>query len=85
MDTVPDLIDAFGGPTAFAKIIGLRSEQSSTASEMKRSGSIRVKYWPAIIQAARDRGLRGVNEAMLVRIHLTKKPRRAPRTRLGAA
>jgi hypothetical protein len=78
MHTGPDLIDALGGPTAFAKIIGLGPERSSTASEMKRSGAIRVKYWPAIIQAARDRGLRGVNEAMLVRIHLGR-PRRGRR------
>lgn len=47
--TVPELIDAFGGPTGFAKVI---DKNPSTASEMKRSGSIRVGYWPAIVAAA---------------------------------
>jgi hypothetical protein len=73
MDTIPDLIDALGGPTAFGKII---VKGASTASEMKRSGSIPVEYWPTVIEAARERGLRGVNEAMLVRIHCAKPRRR---------
>lgn len=51
--TVSDLIDAFGGTGPFARII---DKGQSTASEMKRSGSIKPRYWPAIIAAARERG-----------------------------
>ncbi len=79
MDTVPDLIDALGGPTAFAKVIGLGPDRASTASEMKRSGRISVEYWPAVMAAAKESGLRGVNEAMLVRIHCAKPRRRTRR------
>lgn len=51
--TVSDLIVAFGGTSAFARIIG---KGQSTAGEMKRSGTIREKYWAAIVAAARERG-----------------------------
>lgn len=51
--TVSDLMAAFGGPTAFGRIIG---KGPSTATEMKRVGRIDVKYWPLIIAAARERG-----------------------------
>lgn len=51
--TVSDLIDAFGGTGPFSRVI---EKGQSTASEMKRAGSIKPIYWPAIIAAARDRG-----------------------------
>ncbi len=73
MDTVPDLITAFGGPAAFSRALGVNP---STASEMKRSGRIEVDYWPTIMQKAKERGLRGVHEAMLTRINLAKPRRR---------
>lgn len=51
--SVSDLIAAFGGPTAFARVIG---KGVSTVTEMKRSGSVGVRYWPSIIAVARERG-----------------------------
>lgn len=51
--TIPELIDRFGGSTAFARAINLKNP--STASEMKRSGRIRADYWPAIAEAAANR------------------------------
>lgn len=64
--SVSDLIDAFGGPTEFAKVL---RRNPSTASEMKRAGSIRVSYWPSIIEAAAARGLEGITADLLVRLH----------------
>jgi len=64
---VSELIDAFGGPTEFSKVIGLKNP--STASEMKRSGSIRTRYWPAIIAAAPDYGIDGIDSDRLMRMH----------------
>lgn len=66
--TVSSLIDAFGGTTAFARVI---STGPSTAGEMKRSGSIKPRYWPAIIAAARDRGIAfdWVTPESLMRMH----------------
>lgn len=54
MKTVPDIIDAFGGPTRFAAVI---KRGPSTASEMKRSRSIPVTYWPDVIREAAKRDL----------------------------
>jgi len=64
--TIPELIDAFGGNTQFAKII---DKIPSTASEMKRTGSIRVRYWPKVIAAAAKRGIRGVSSETLMLMH----------------
>jgi hypothetical protein len=73
--TVSELIDAFGGPTEFAKVI---DKNPSTASEMKRSGSIRISYWPMIVRAAPNCGIRGVTLESIALMHL-------PTQRRGAA
>lgn len=51
METVRDIIRAFGGNTAVGKIIG---KGPSTVSEMARRGSIGVEYWPALVAASKD-------------------------------
>lgn len=71
VQTVADLIEAFGGPSQFGKIIG---KGPSTASEMKRSGSIRVEYWPAIIGAAQARLIEGITYESLALMHARKAP-----------
>jgi hypothetical protein len=65
--TVPELIDAFGGNSVFATVLNLRT--ASTASEMKRSGSIRPRYWPKIIAAAPEYGIAGIDADRLMRMH----------------
>lgn len=74
--TVPELVDAFGGPTEFAKII---DKNPSTASEMKRSGSIRVNYWPAIVEAAAKQQppIPGVTLESIARMHIAQQQRGA--------
>lgn len=64
---VSELIDAFGGATEFSKILSLKAP--STASEMKRSGSIRPRYWPKIIEAAPALGIEGIDADRLMRMH----------------
>jgi len=71
MRFVPDLIDAFGGPTAFAAVIG---KKPSTASEMKRNGSVPPKYWRTIVQAAAERGIDGVTYETLAMMHTPAAP-----------
>lgn len=66
MDTIRGLIDALGGPTAFGNAIG---KKPSTASEMKRNGSISVDHWPKIIASAAERGIKGVTADFLMRLH----------------
>ena len=65
--TIPELIDAYGGPTAFSKAIGLKNP--STASEMKRSGSIRPRYFLKIVETAPAYGIAGVDFEKLARMH----------------
>lgn len=62
---VPELLDALGGNAAVAKIIG---KGDSTVSEMRRGRSINVRYWPALIEAAKDLRVRGINAETLMRI-----------------
>jgi hypothetical protein len=66
--TIPELIEAFGGPTGFAKVI---DKNPSTASEMKRSESVRVSYWPRIVDAARERGIPGVSLETIAKMHIS--------------
>jgi hypothetical protein len=68
--TISELIDAFGGATEFAKVI---DKNPSTASEMKRSGSIRVSYWPVIVAAAAERGIAGVSSETLMLMHVDER------------
>jgi hypothetical protein len=68
--TVPELIDAYGGATRFAEAIGLKTP--STASEMKRSASIRVHYWPAIVATAPAYGIAGVTLESIAQMHIAE-------------
>lgn len=65
MNSLRDLVGEFGGTTAFAAAIQVNV---STASEMKRRGSIPVRYWPSLIAAAEERGL-ALTYDTLVAIH----------------
>lgn len=67
--TIPELIAAFGGNSAFARVIGKRP---STVSEQKRSGSIPVEYWDLIIAGAADLGIPGVTYETLARMHIRR-------------
>lgn len=65
MNSLKDLVDELGGTTAFAASIHVNV---STASEMKRRGSVPVRYWPSLIAAAEERGV-PLTYDMLVAIH----------------
>lgn len=66
MNSVPELIEAFGGNAVVAEIIG---KKPSTVSEMKRNRSIAVTYWPRLIDEAQVRGIDGVTAELLMRLH----------------
>lgn len=68
--TVPELIDAYGGATRFAEALGLKN--ASTASEMKRSASIRVHYWPAIVATAPAHDVPGVTLESIAQMHIAE-------------
>ncbi len=66
MNTVEEVFLGFKGTSAFAGALGLNL---STASEMRRRSSIPVRYWPKLVEAARERGIEGVTNDALVTIH----------------
>lgn len=67
MTSVSQIIELFGGPTRFAAVIG---KNPSTASEMKRSGSIPVRYWPAILASDKGKEI-GLTSDVLVAAHVS--------------
>lgn len=66
MNRVSDLIDRLGGNASVARDLGLKP---SAVSEMKRRNSIPPKYWAALIEIGRSRGVEGVSADRLVAIH----------------
>jgi hypothetical protein len=66
-ETVAELIDAFGGPAAFARVI---NKGPSTASEQKRSGRIDVGYWDLVIAAAPAAGIPDISWETLGKMHI---------------
>jgi hypothetical protein len=64
--TVPEIIEAFGGPAAFSRVVNINN---STASEMKRRGSIPPKYWKAIVSGSPAEGHAKVTYDELVEAH----------------
>ena len=74
MRTVSDIFYALGGPSSVARILGVRP---STASEMKRRGSIPAEYWRDLVLAAERRAIRGIDAATLAEIHA--RPSGVPR------
>ncbi|MGI3902488.1 MAG: carph-isopro domain-containing protein [Janthinobacterium lividum] len=74
MNTITDLFQKLGGNTKVGVVIG---KGQTTVSEMKRRGSIPVRYWPLLLRAAQNAGV-DLDEATLVQIH-------APDPSLGRA
>jgi hypothetical protein len=70
MLTIADLINRLGGNVGFAEIIG--AAHPSTASEMKRRGSIPVQHWPRVIAAARQRGI-DISAETLMAMHTEER------------
>jgi hypothetical protein len=66
MNSVEDVFRKFEKTSAFASALGLKL---SAASEMRRRRSIPVRYWPRLVEVARQRGLTEINNDNLVAIH----------------
>jgi len=81
MRTHNDIIKAFGGPTKFARVVGVTPMH---ASLMGRRNSIPPEYWPRVVAAS------AVAEAPLARgvtaeLLSTLRPPRKQRPQKGAA
>jgi hypothetical protein len=81
MKNVHALFAAFGGTSAVARILNVGT---STASEMKRRGSVPVEHWPALIAAAPAAKIKGVTPEALMAMHaaVRVKPRQSEGARV---
>lgn len=70
MESINAIFDELGGSGKVAVLLGVKP---SAASEMKRRQSIPVVYWPTLVDACKDRGIRGVNFDVLVNLHARKR------------
>lgn len=77
MNTVDDVFDKFGGPTALARAIGIKV---SAASEMRRRASIPVTYWRDLVAVAKQHGL-PLTIDRLVSMHTGRKAAAKQRAR----
>lgn len=68
MESIPEIIAALGGSTAFGRICGFSRNPGSRGSDMRQRGSIPVIYWPRIVAYAKANGL-PIDNDVLVRAH----------------
>ena len=70
MQNISDIFTSLGGTGAVAKILGVKH---SAASEMRRRGSIPVRYWPVLIEGAAAVGVE-IDSDILVKVHVSPAP-----------
>lgn len=73
MDTFRDLIARWPSVAEFGREIGVAYQ---TARKMNDRNSIRNAYWPAVIVAAKQRGIRGVSIEALARMSIGRGERK---------
>lgn len=74
MQTFPEIIEAFGGASKFARAIDIPVQ---TALSMKRRQRIDSRYWPGIVAASAAKNVPGVDMALLAKIASQLPPRPA--------
>ena len=58
MQTISQIIEAFGGPSALAHEIG---RPVATVSAWKHRGKIPANYWPDLVALARTKRIKGLS------------------------
>jgi len=80
MRTFRAVIDALGGPSAYARgIIAIDGRLGMTvqyAPHLRRRNSIPPKFWPATVKLAAKHGLTGVTHETLTAIYAAERVRR---------
>jgi len=80
MRTFRAVIDALGGPSAYARgIIAIDGRIGMTvqyAPHLRRRNSIPPKFWAATVKLAEKRGLAGVTHEALTAIYAAERTRR---------
>lgn len=80
MRTFRAVIDAFGGPAAYARgineIDGKVGMSVQYAPHLRRRNSIPPKFWPATVKLAERCGLAGITHETLTTIYAAERARR---------
>jgi hypothetical protein len=71
MRSFTEVIEAFGGVVPFRDAMDL---PDVNARQMKQRDSIPSRYWPQVVAAASERGIRGVNYETLAKLSAAKNP-----------
>jgi hypothetical protein len=69
--TVPEIVDAFGGPTKFGRACGFHKHPGARGWDIRKRESIPVEYWPNVLREGKRLGL-GITSDVLVAAHMTK-------------
>lgn len=64
-ESIPQLIDALGGPTAVALSLFGTKKSQPTVSKMKERGTIPVRYWIGLRAHAKSRGIKLTNDQIV--------------------
>jgi hypothetical protein len=80
MSTPSAIIDDLGGPTRIARGLDV---YPTLVSEWKRTDSIPVKHWPALIDYAKAQDF-ALSADALVAAHVNRQPRAAKRSKVAA-
>jgi len=80
MNTWKDLIDAWGGPHAFAASIGITAALARMMSSRNR---VKSDYWPTIVARAPQAGLNGITYELLVSLKAGRQAKSASTFRPG--
>jgi hypothetical protein len=71
MMTFSSIFDAFGGPAALGRALGITTEH---AVQMRRRNSIPPEHWPALVEIAQREGMQGITTEALLSARTAKKP-----------
>lgn len=77
-----DIINAWSDLRVFADDIGVKF---NTARGMHARSSIHLRYWDAVIDAAKRRKIRGINQTVLRQLALVRRGRQTPTTSIHVA
>ena len=75
METFSQIIDALGGPTAYASLVNTSPQN---AWQMRDRNSVRPAFWPATVKAAAVMGIDGITFESLAKIAAARKPAASP-------
>lgn len=70
MQTFTEIINEFGGPSAFAVILGTTQQN---VSQMRQRNSIPSRFWPTVVEAAQEKNIQGITFETLAKLAASRE------------